>query len=341
MSQLIISGDRAVRIHKNLPTAQQVHTDAILTDFSVGYMQDQVATLAASVFPTVPVAFQTNKYYVWPKADFFRDEARKRAPGTPVARGGPRLSTDNYYCDVYEWGTTIPDEVRANADNSLSLDQAKTNYVMQILAIRRERDFCSTFMTTGVWGLDITGASTASTNQVVQWDRSGSTPIDDILSARQTILLATGKRPNTLVLGPIAYTKLLTNAQLIARTVNGAIPGQAADVSDADLARLFRVDRVIVAEGIYNTANEGATASMSFICGKTALLCYVDPNPGQNSLTAGATFTWTGMPGGAGGTMIEKWYDRSIKSDCIDGFANWSMKVVASDCGVFFNTIVQ
>jgi len=107
------------------------------------------------------------------------------------------------------------------------------------------------------------------------------------------------------------------------------------------LARLLRVDRIVVAEGIYNTANEGQTASMSFIAPKAALLCYVDPNPGQNSLTAGATFTWTGMPGGAGGTVIEKWYDRSIKSDCIDGFANWSMKVVAADAGVYFTTIVQ
>lgn len=342
MNNQLIHSAEAVRIYKNLPTAQQVHVDAILTDFSVAYMQDQSALLASSVFPMIPVNHQTNKYYTWPKADFFRDEARKRAPLTPVARGGMRLSTDSYYCDVYEFGTQIADETRGNADNQVSLDQAATNYVMQILAIKRERDFCSTYMTTSVWGLDITGASTASTNQVIQWDRATSTPIDDILSAQRTILLATGKRPNTLVLGFDAYIKLLTNTQIVNRVINGQTPGQAADVSDADLARLLRVNRVIVAEGIYNTANEGATASMSFICGKVALLAYVEPNPGQQSLTAGATFVWSGAPGAStAGTVVERRYDPEIKGDKIDGFGNWAMKVVAADAGVFFNTIVQ
>src|SRR5262245_28284394 len=133
MNQLV-SGAEAVRIHKYLPTAQQVHTDAIMTDFGVEYLVNAEMGLAATAFPRVPVKKQTDKYYVWTKGDAFRDEARKRAPGTPVQRGGRRLSTDSYYCDIYEWGDKIPDELRKNADSQLSLDQAAVNYIMGVLA---------------------------------------------------------------------------------------------------------------------------------------------------------------------------------------------------------------
>jgi len=341
MSQIYMPNN-PVKIHKYLPTENDVHVDSIMTDMSVAYLQDNAAGMASSAFPLKPVLHQTDKYFTWPKADWFRDEAKKRAPGTPVQRGGKRLSTDNYYCDVYEWGDTIPREVRGNADSQLDLDMAATNYVMQILSIKRERDFATNFLGTGIWGTDMTGtASTVSSTQFVQWNSSSSIPIDDVLQGQRTILLNTGKKANTLILGYDAFVKLKTNAQLIARTVSGQTPGQAAEVTTSDMARLFNVERVIVSESVYNTAKEGQTASMSFIAGKVALLCYVDPSPSLNSVTAGATFVWSGMANGSSmGTLIEKWWDQPSRSDFVDGFANWAMKVVAADCGYFFTSVV-
>jgi hypothetical protein len=339
MSQLIHS-DNSVRVHKYLPTVNDVHIDTVLTDLSVAYVMNPM--YANSAFPIIPVNHQTDKYYVWPKADWFRDEARKRAPGTPVARGGKRLSNDSYFAEIYEWGDKIPREVLGNADNQLSLDLAATQYVMQILNIRRERDFAAKYLTTGIWGTDITGvASNPSAGQVLQWNAALSTPIDDVVAGIRTILLNTGRRPNTLILGFDVWAKLKTNAQILARVVNGQTSGQAAQITTTDLARLFEVERVIIAEAVYNTAKEGQAASMSFIAGKVALLAYVDPNPSQNTLTAGATFVWNGMANGSSmGTLIERWWNQDVRSFMIDGFANWDMKVVAADAGYFFTAIV-
>ena len=75
------------------PTANDVHIDAILTNISVAYIQDQNAFVASKVFPTIPVEKQSDKYFVYTKGDWFRDEAQLRAPATESAGSGYNLTT--------------------------------------------------------------------------------------------------------------------------------------------------------------------------------------------------------------------------------------------------------
>ncbi|NBO09074.1 MAG: hypothetical protein EBV30_06965, partial [Actinobacteria bacterium] len=64
------------------PTSGDVHVDAILTNISVAYIQEQAAYVASRIFPTVPVEKQSDKYFIYTKGDWFRDEAQLRAPAT-------------------------------------------------------------------------------------------------------------------------------------------------------------------------------------------------------------------------------------------------------------------
>ena len=83
------------------PTSTDVHVDAILTNMSVAYMQEAYAFVAARAFPTVNVNKQTDKYFTYSQADFFRDQVQRRADGTESAGTGYSLSTATYACDVY------------------------------------------------------------------------------------------------------------------------------------------------------------------------------------------------------------------------------------------------
>ena len=62
------------------PTPSDVHVDAILTNISVAYIQDQNYFIANKVFPSIPVEKQSDKYFKYTKGDWFRDEAAVRAP---------------------------------------------------------------------------------------------------------------------------------------------------------------------------------------------------------------------------------------------------------------------
>ena len=118
------------------PTQSQVHVDAILTNMSIAYMQEQDNFIASRVFPTVNVAKQSDKYFTYTQADFYRDQAKVRADGTESAGSGYGLSTDTYSSAVYALHKDIGDQVRANSDAPLDPDMDATRFLTHQMMIR-------------------------------------------------------------------------------------------------------------------------------------------------------------------------------------------------------------
>ncbi len=156
------------------PTQRDVHVDRALTDLSVAYFQE-APPVSDRVFLRVPVPNKTDKYFVWDKADFWRDDARKRAPGSDFARIGIRVSTDNFSADQYALEHKIPDEDVANADAAIALKETATRNLTSRLNMRKDRAFATDFMTTSVWSTDKTG-----TTDFVKWNDATSDPAQRI-----------------------------------------------------------------------------------------------------------------------------------------------------------------
>lgn len=312
------------------PTSSDVHIDSILTGLSVAYIQDQTRFISGQVFPVIPVDKQSDKYYVYTKGDWFRDEARKRAPATESAGGGYNLSTTGYSADVFAFHKDIDDQVRANADSPINVDRDAVEFVTQRLLLRREIQWVSDYFTTSVWGSDVTPTNLWS-------DYAASDPINDIELGKETILAATGYMPNTLVLGYQTFRQLKNHPDVIDRFKYTSAANITADI----LARLFDVDRIFVSQSIKNTGNEGATDSFSFTHGKHALLCYVSPTPGLLTPSAGYTFAWRGVSDGLGATVgTTRFYIPQLRVDRVESQMAWDNKVVATDLGYFFNGAV-
>src|SRR5579864_5173194 len=94
------------------PTAQSVHLDAILTNMSIAYLQDLNAFVATKVFPVVPVVKQSDRYYIFDKQSFLRDDVQMRAPGEESAGSGYTVSRDGYYATVWALHKDIADQIR-------------------------------------------------------------------------------------------------------------------------------------------------------------------------------------------------------------------------------------
>lgn len=321
------------------PTLSQVHIDAPLTNLSVAYMQKQENFIADKVFPIVPVDKKSNKFFVYRKNDWFRDEAQRRADGTESAGSGYNLDTDSYSADVWAFHKDVGDQVLANADAPLTPLREASEFVTHRLLLRRELQFVSDYFTTGVWGTDETGvASSPSSGEFLQWSNSSATPIDDIESAKSSILGTTGFEANTLVLGYEVFKALKNHSSIVDRykyTQAGAY------VTEDLLAKVFGVDRVLVAKSVKATNNEGAAGAYSFAFGKAALLCHVAPNPGLLTPSAGYTFAWTGVSEGLGSTLgVSQFRMEHLKATRVEGQVAFDNKVVGSDLGYFFTTAV-
>lgn len=312
------------------PDSQEVHVDQILTNISVAYVQNATNFVSANVFPVVPVAKQSDKYYSYTKAFWFSNNAQRRGDAEEAAHGGYGLTTASYYCDVYAMGHYVGDQTRANQDSPLDLDRSGAEWVTQQLMQKLEQDWMSTFFTTSVWGTSATPSTL--------WDSfAGSDPISDIEVARRTILANTGMEPNTLVMDYRVWEKVKQHPDIIDRLKYTS----ADSVSTATFARLLELDRVFVIKSVKNSANENATASYGFTSGKHALLCYSPPNPGLLQPAAGYTFMWNGISGGLGANVaISRIRDDLKRADKIEGQIAYDQKIVSSDLGYFFDGAV-
>jgi hypothetical protein len=327
------------------PTYGDVHVQAALTAISVAYLQSEDHYIADKVFPVVPVVHQADKYFVYTKDDYFRDEAQLRADATESAGSGFNMQTKSYSAGVWAIHKDVGDQTRRNADPAVDIDVASTKFVMQRMLIRRDRFFAATFMATGKWGTDVTGAVAGNgTTTATFWNDDGNgDPFTDIALGQTTILQNTGLEPNTLVLAFPVYQALRKHPLVIDR-IKYTSPAYAGNITPQLMAEAFDVERVLVSKGVYNTAAQGATGSYSFIVGKNALLCHSARAPGLWTPSAGYTFAWQGFTGlnSMGVRVLQipmPWLGSSmVRTEAEMAF---DMGVVGSDLGYFFSGIVQ
>lgn len=328
------------------PTNSAVHVDAALTNISVAFLQNADNFIAGKVFPNVPVSKQSDRYFVFNRGDFNRDEAEIRAPGTESAGGGYDLdNTPTYFANVWAFHHDVPDQVRSNADPAVDPERAAAELVTHKMLIRREKQWTSKFFTPGVWGTDIVGVSASpSAGQTLKWSDDNANPIGDVDEAKATILENTGFMPNKLVLGYRVFDALKRHPDIVDLVkYSGAVgPSNPALISETALASVFGVDEVVISRAIENTAAQGATSAHSFIGGNNALLTYAAPAPSLMTPTGGYTFSWTGFMNqtNAFGFATKRFYIDELESTRVEAQMAFDNKLVSPELGFFWSTIV-
>ena len=325
------------------PTAGDVHVNTPLTQISIAYLQSQDQFVAAQFAPVIPVSKQSDRYYVYNRGDFFRDQMQKRAPGTPAASTGYKVdNTPTYFCDGWAEAKPIPDQLRGNADAVLNMDRDATEFLSQQALIRREKIFAANLFAAGKWGTDVAGKAAApGAGEFLQWNDGASTPIEDIRAGKLAIKQATGYPANTLVISEPVWLKLVDHPDLVDRVKYGQTNGGPARITREALAAILEIDRILVMGSIENTADEGQTAAHSFIGGKNAMLCHVAPSPGLLTPSAAYTFGWTGYLGaGNEGNRVKRYRWEIIASDIVEIEMAFDIKLVATELGYFFKDAV-
>ena len=323
-----------------LLTPSSVHIDQPLTNLTLAYVQSQENFIADKVFPTVGVAKQSDKYYIYDRASMNRSgDVKKLAPRTEVDRIGLALSNSSYYADVYGLGMDFDEQTLANEDAALEIRAAGAQTLVNRILIDREEKFASTFFAAGVW----TGQSTPAN----LWsDYTDSTPITDVTTARRAMQLTSGGyKPNTMVVGKEVRDILINHPDILARLNGGATVSNTALVTNAKLAEIFEVENFYVMEAVKNSGAEGLAESNAFIGGKHALLTHTPSSAGLMTPAAGLTFAWNSISGVNNlGVSIESFSDDALKrmqvAEHIQAKLAYDMKVVGADLGYFFDTCV-
>lgn len=295
---------------------------------AIARMYANQAYIADQVLPRKPVGSEVFKYM-----EYVKDE-RFTIPDTKVGRTGKpnelEFGATEKEASTEDYGLEAPipqKDLEQSAPNYNPL-QVHTEGLAELIALDREKR---------VADLVFAAATYPSGNKTTlsgtdQWnDTSNSTPIDDILSALDSMMVPA----NVLVLGQAVWTKLRTHPQ-IAKAIHGN-SGDTDIVTRAQVAALFELQEIVVGTGWVNTAKPGQTASYARLWGKHASLIHRNPQAHtQAGITFGLTAQW-------GDRVAGSWEDRDIGlrggTRVRVGEAVKEL-VIASDAGYFFENAV-
>lgn len=298
-----------------------------LTKVGLQYMQDRSNFAAGQIFPNCPVSLISGTYPTYDKAYWMKNEAAVRAPGTESAGSPHARGTASYACEDVSFHDDVPYENIKNDPKPLNPEAAATRRVTNKIDIYDEVAFASNFFVGGVWGTD----STPST----LWNASGCDILGDIDTAKQTVKKNTGFDPNRIAVSREVYDVLKRDATIKDQLKYTSSRNVTAEI----LAYMFEVDKVIVLNGVYDTAKYGATASQTFIGGQHCLVYYAANGPSLEEPSAGYRFVWDGY--GSGGFGIESRDLPNQKATRIEAHNYRAMNLVAADLGYFLESVLS
>jgi hypothetical protein len=284
--------------------AQARVVDPVLTAVAQGFQQSDY--IGAALFPQVPVGLRAGNIITFGREDFMLYNTA-RAPGEKTGRVQFGYSGSSFALVDYSLEGALPIEILQegqNGANGWTIDGASMaiRKVLNIMALRLEKQQAD---------LARNAATYAAGNKVTlsgtsQWsDYTGtSNPVTVIETAKEAVRSATGKRPNTVVMGAAVMARLRAHPIIVDR-----VKYTGRDVATPELlASLFGVQRVLVGDAIWS--NDASTA-FTDVWGKDVVVAYTETASvaDMGAPSYGYTYNLGGYP-----IAEEPYYDRNSKS---------------------------
>lgn len=311
---------------------QLVHLDEMLTEFSVGYQNNEF--IADQTLPMVRSNRQSDKYYVFNKEAWIPESGDYRAPGTEAHEvPGLTFSRNPYFIQEHALQIGVTDEEKENADVGLTPDIDAVNLVTDRLLLGYEIAVANLLRATASYGsgLNVTLSGTSQWN-----DYANSDPIANVKTARDAIHAKIFRRPNLMIMGYQVAAQLEDHPIALER-----IKYTQTGITTLDLwARLFTIDRVLVGQAGYNSANFNQTESLNYVWGKDVILLYVPPVPTPKTPSFGYSVFWPyGMAGGAL-RPTERWREEVKGRDVVRTRMRYDLLVTANVAGYVIKNAV-
>jgi len=307
--------------------ATDLYVDKPLTNVSIAYKNtDYIADL---VIPRIPVGQETG--LIWKKNfNNFSLKDMQRGELSKSKRSGYSVDTDTTYRIVnYALSDVVTQGMRDQAGAPNNPEADATEDLTEILALNKEYLTASALFSTSNF-TSYTETLNASSSRY-QWnDYTNSNPIEDIRYARETKIAAASGAVGDIgiIMGADVWTELADHPDILERIKYSQI-----GIITTDLVKpIFEADNLYVGKTLYNSANEGQTASLSRVWGKFVLVYH----RGQPRIKTAATAALI-----HGGNWVRKWTDNELRgATVVEVEEAFQAKVLSARSGYLFSTAV-
>ncbi len=303
------------------PTLGSVQTALPLQQISIGYTNAEYTM--ANAFPVIAVGARTGKYYVFPKAEAFADEALVVSAGLSASRGTRSISEDTFTLDKLAHEEEVYDDIvdealRNNSNPALEYLQA-TEAVTDRVLLKRER-IITTMITDTSW----TGSAVLAAGS--EWNSAGGGDPVAVLNTAHMEVYDTIYRPANTWITDWKTSFILQFHPLIRDLVKYT---QAGPVPMAQIAGFYGINRVFVSMAGYNTSGKNLTASLASVLGDYFWLGYVSPVAARRVPSAAYLFELNG----AQGRKVETYREEKEYRDVVRCTSYFAAKATSVDAG--------
>lgn len=267
------------------------------------------------VLPVVDVGSQAGNFGRIPLEQLLVNSDTARAPGSGYSRGKWTFEPATYACLENGHEEAVDDREAKMFSEYFVAEQVSTMRAYSAVLTNQEKRIADLIFNATTW----TGSAltTAVTNE---WDdATNATPIDDVEAAIQKVYDGSGLWPNSLIINHKVFRNLRNCDQIIERIASSGAGDatKATDITEAMLAQVFDLPKIIVGGSSKNTAQEGQDASISQIWSdEYAMVCTTSDSIDFRTPCVGRTFHWAEDGSSIGGT-VETYRDETIRGDVV------------------------
>ena len=309
-------------------TGKELHIDQNLTQIALNYRP--VGMIADMIAPIVNVAKETDIFPVYSRAEILSLESTLRARGTEARKVTRSVGSQAYTVKNYALGHDIYLEDRANIDAAYEAELygGAVQYVQNKLMMDWENRLIAKVNTT-------TSVSTVF-NVGSAWVIDNGDPIAVVFKAMDQLQATTGMRPNNILFGYNAWNLMRRNVN-VRNIINGVNNGGGL-VTRQQIQSVFEVDRLLVSDVFFNTANEAQAESLSSPMANNVLLYYAPPNPSREVPSFMYSFRWA-APGLPNMTVERHPFDSRRKIETIEVGYYQDEQITGSDYGALIKNV--
>lgn len=258
-------------------------------DLSIAYnefslLANQKKFIGLQVLPPIGVSQEAASFAKIEVESLMKEPSdTRRAPYGAYDRQGWNWTTDSYAVEEHGVEEVADDAIVERYGDIVRVEQIAVGRAVNRILQRLEYDISASVFNTTTWTgatltADIDTANTANgiTTSGNKWtDRANSDPLADIDYAAAYVKANCGMAPNTVVMTDIDFRNCIRSTRLegllkydaieviqAMATGNGRLTEVVSSTASA-LAGAFGVEKVLVGQGFYNSADEGIAASFS------------------------------------------------------------------------------
>lgn len=243
------------------------HVISASTAISIWYRQRKM--LAEEIFPRVPGPDLEGKYFRFSKQGF-RTQVVTGAPGSFPRSFTLDLNSFGYFkCQPNTLSIELPDMVRNHADDPAALDLIHQDSLLGIMNLVKEQEAISLISTANL-------PQNATLSGTTQWsDYTNSDPITEIRKQARTIQQAIGvdKAQMRLLVTALCFDTLVRHPA-VREDIKYVTNLLDSPVDENNLAKACGIEKVLVAENLQLSNNEGQPDSLGYTWPNAALLFY-------------------------------------------------------------------